>query len=67
MSSEKVLAAKVGTLVSTIGFLKIKTIIMSASILASIIDKKITKTKAGFLVDWDIYLHNAFFYHNYSM
>lgn len=67
LSSKKALVVEVKTLVSTISFLKKKTIVKSASILAPVIDKKVIKTKASFLIGQNSCLYNTAFYYSYNI
>lgn len=67
LSSGEVLAIEVSILIFTMDLLKIECIIKLPYILAPVINKEVAKTKAGFLVDQDTYLHNAFFYYSYNI
>lgn len=42
-------------------FFQIESTIMWVSILATVVDKEISKTKTRFLADWDMCWHNGFF------
>lgn len=67
LSSKKTLAARIWGLILTVRFLKMRFTIKSASILASVINKEVAKIETSFLADWDTYLYNNLFCHDYSI